>query len=806
MYQSDRAARSAAPHQVRPTGKMRYDGGFEPHWRAAMPNQSAQPIVFGKYTLLERISHGGMAEVFRARTLGEAGFERIVAIKLLLPQVAMDDEFVTMLIDEAKIAGQLSHANIAQIFDLGKAEDRYYIVQEYVPGRDLRAILRHLGDEDRRISLAQACHILLKVCEGLDYAHNKRDAAGNPLNLVHRDISPQNVIASYEGEIKLIDFGIVKAEGRATRTLAGLVKGKFAYMSPEQLRGLPVDRRSDVFACGIVLYELLTGEPLFKRATEFETLRRARYADIEPPSRINREVPPELDRIALKALARHVDDRYQNALQFRDELWEFVRSHGCFYTRNELASWMRRTFPDGAPATELEMDAEPPTVDPDAPPPAGVHPRRDSRPESAAPPPLDYDQSDPDSELPQDPDVYADMRTLVEPGYSSRFAADGGSPPDGSEDAGRPTKPMGSTTPAVRDLANAALSQPDRAVFIPGSEDGRLAVGSDPSIDLGVKLPRQGPTEDEETTSQRPEVGEPTSPAAERPAAAAPARDGFGGETDPIGNARWVDPQTPTRQRPRAVDPGEGVIDPESAATSPYLPAMRGHGAVGPTGSSAPPMQSSTSGDAIKDALAHAQTLSPSSPRLPGMPPARAPGDPTPDPQVSWRPAGAPPPGAGPARNTPRPGPSGPHSNSGFPGPDTGGPGMSNVGTGMPLPAPPTSGPGVPGAGVPGAGVPGAGVPGAGVPGAGVPGAGVPGAGMPRPGPGGIASPLPGPGMPSPLPGPGMPSPLPGPGMPSPLPGPGMPSPLPGRSMSPMAGPSPMPGGRMPGGPKPGGP
>ena len=239
MYQSGRGARSVAPHQVRPTGKMRYDGGFEPHWPAAMPHPSAQPIAFGKYTLLERISHGGMAEVFRASTL-ESGFERIVAIKLLLPQVAMDDEFVTMLIDEAKIAGQLSHANIAQIFDLGSADDRYYIVQEYVAGRDLRTILRDLGDLDQRLALAQSCHILLKVCEGLDYAHNKRDAVGNPLNLVHRDISPQNVIASYEGEIKLIDFGIVKAEGRATRTLAGLVKGKFAYMSPEQLRGLPV--------------------------------------------------------------------------------------------------------------------------------------------------------------------------------------------------------------------------------------------------------------------------------------------------------------------------------------------------------------------------------------------------------------------------------------------------------------------------------------------------------------------------------------------------------------------------------------
>ncbi len=686
---------------------MRYDGGFEPHWRAAMSNQSAQPIAFGKYTLLERISHGGMAEVFRAKTLGEAGFERTVAIKLLLPQVAMDDEFVTMLIDEAKIAGQLSHANIAQIFDLGRSDDRYYIVQEYVPGRDLRAILRYLSDVDRRLSLAQSCHILLKVCEGLDYAHNKRDAAGNPLNLVHRDISPQNVIASYEGEIKLIDFGIVKAEGRATRTLAGLVKGKFAYMSPEQLRGLPVDRRSDVFACGIVLHELLTGQPLFKRATEFETLRRARYADIEPPSRVNPEVPPELDRIALKALARHVDDRYQNALEFRDELWEFVRSHGCFYSRNELASWMRQTFAeDGAhdmPDLEVEESSH---GSGDTPPPAGIQRLSDLRQEPQEPqqpPPLDYDESDPDSELPHDPDGYGDMMTLVEPGYQDRFAGDAGQPPENPEEPPRSTKPMGSTVPAVRDLADAALSQPDRAVFIPGAEEARLAVGSG-SIDLGVKLPRRGPTEDEETTSQRPDVSKAASAPTE-PAAPAPAPAGARDETDPIGNARWIEPQTPTRQRPRAIDPSEPPHDPEAAATSPYLPAMRAKQPSGPT----PHMQASTSGEAVKDALAHAQTLGPNSPRLPGMPPVRAPVEPGPPAEqpMSWRPAGAPPTpnSRGPAPDARTMSPPGPSMSP----PPMGGPSMSPMPgrsmspvpgrsmSPMPVPATPMPGPMGPG-------------------------------------------------------------------------------------------------------------
>jgi serine/threonine protein kinase len=288
-----------------------------------------------------------MAEVFRAKTFGAAGFERTVAIKLLLPNVAMDSEFVTMLIDEAKIAGQLSHANIAQIFDLGQAEGRYYIVQEYIHGRDLRAILKALTRTGRRLSVGQAVHIILKVCEGLEYAHNKRDHTGLPLNLVHRDISPQNVVVSLEGEVKLIDFGIAKAEGRATRTLAGLVKGKFAYMSPEQIRGLPVDRRSDVFATGIVLHELLTGKPLFRRKSEFETLKRARSGVIDPPGLLNPDVPAELDTIVLGALARHVEDRYQSAVELRDALWQFSRTSGHFYSRNELAAWMVREFGDG---------------------------------------------------------------------------------------------------------------------------------------------------------------------------------------------------------------------------------------------------------------------------------------------------------------------------------------------------------------------------------------------------------------------------------------------------------------------------
>ena len=263
-----------------------------------------QPIPFGKYYLLERINVGGMAEVFKAKATGVEGFERIVAVKRILPSIAEDEEFITMFIDEAKIAVQLTHANIAQIFDLGKVDDSYFIALEYVHGKDLRAIFNRARARGEQLPVPMACYVIMKLCEGLDYAHNKRDAGGQFLNLVHRDVSPQNILVSYEGEVKIIDFGIAKAAGKAGRTQAGILKGKFGYMSPEQVQGFEIDRRSDVFGVGICLYELLTGERLFVGESDFATLEKVRNVDIMPPSTYNRRIPEELEQIVLKALAR----------------------------------------------------------------------------------------------------------------------------------------------------------------------------------------------------------------------------------------------------------------------------------------------------------------------------------------------------------------------------------------------------------------------------------------------------------------------------------------------------------------------
>ncbi len=310
-----------------------------------------KPVPFGKYYLLERINVGGMAEVFKAKTFGVEGFERLLAVKRILPNIAEDEEFITMFIDEAKIAVQLQHANIAQIFDLGKVDDSYFIALEYVNGRDLRSIFDRMRSRGEALPIALACHVMMQVCEGLDYAHNKRDGQGRELHLIHRDISPQNVLIGYDGEVKLIDFGIAKAAGKASTTQAGILKGKFGYMSPEQVRGLPIDKRSDIFAVGIVLYELLTGERLFVGETDFSTLEKVRNVEIVPPSSYNKKIPQELERLMLKALARDPEDRYSNAIDLHDDLQSFLYSIGEFYSRKDLASWMKKTF-----AAEIEED------------------------------------------------------------------------------------------------------------------------------------------------------------------------------------------------------------------------------------------------------------------------------------------------------------------------------------------------------------------------------------------------------------------------------------------------------------------
>ncbi|MCD6497096.1 MAG: protein kinase [Deltaproteobacteria bacterium] len=302
------------------------------------------PIPFGKYKLLDRISVGGMAEVYKASRAGEQGFQKILAIKKILPSLTDDAEFVRMFIDEAKIAGQLNHANICQIYELGKLDGAFFIAMEYVWGKDLLKIRQRHEAAGQAVPLGQACFILSKLCEALDYAHKKRDPHGHNLHIVHRDVSPQNILVSYEGEVKLIDFGIAKARNRSAKTAAGVLKGKFGYMSPEQVRGMPIDHRSDIFSLGIILYEMLTGQPLFDGETDFVVLEKVRRADVVPPSQLNPLVPPELDAIVMKALKANPADRYQWAAEMQKAVQAFMMTQRPIYSARRMAEWMQKTF------------------------------------------------------------------------------------------------------------------------------------------------------------------------------------------------------------------------------------------------------------------------------------------------------------------------------------------------------------------------------------------------------------------------------------------------------------------------------
>ena len=306
---------------------------------------SAQTSIYGKYILLDRIAVGGMAEVFKAKTFGIHGFERILVIKRILPHLTQDKEFVEMFIDEAKIAVELTHANICQVSDLGKIGNNYFIAMEYINGKDLRAILKKCYTAKKTISIPQALYITLEILKGLDYAHRKVDSiSGKPLNLIHRDVSPQNVMISYHGEIKIVDFGIAKTESKLHRTQAGVLKGKFGYMSPEQASGLDLDQRTDLFSTGILLYEMLTGRRLFHGESDFKTLESIKECVIPSPRKYNPEISPELEDALKKSLARERTDRYVNAQEMHAELSKIFYTAYPGFTTNDLSVFLTDLF------------------------------------------------------------------------------------------------------------------------------------------------------------------------------------------------------------------------------------------------------------------------------------------------------------------------------------------------------------------------------------------------------------------------------------------------------------------------------
>jgi TonB family protein len=285
---------------------------------APTPLPSGTP--FGQYELTELIATGGMAEVYRARMQGVEGFQKIVAIKRILPHLTDNEEFVRMFVDEAKVAAQLQHPNIIHIYDLGKIERSYFIAMEYIDGRDLRSILRTLEEKRARLPLGLALFITSRLAAALDYAHRKHDLQGKAMTLVHRDISPQNVLISYDGDIKLCDFGIAKAASKASHTRAGALKGKLQYMSPEQAWGKDIDSRSDIFSLGLVLYEMLTGRKGFAGDSELSILEQVRTPRLIPPRELDPAIPPEVERVVMRALKEKREERYQSAAELAADL------------------------------------------------------------------------------------------------------------------------------------------------------------------------------------------------------------------------------------------------------------------------------------------------------------------------------------------------------------------------------------------------------------------------------------------------------------------------------------------------------
>ncbi|RLB54324.1 MAG: protein kinase, partial [Deltaproteobacteria bacterium] len=287
-----------------------------------------------------------MAEIHIAKQRGMEGFEKIVVIKTILPHLVSNQEFVQMFLDEARIAARLTHPNIVQIYDLGRVANNYFIAMEYVQGENLRQVARACRKNGRLIPVEHTVKIISQACEGLHYAHNKTDPAGQPLNIVHRDISPQNILVSFEGVAKIVDFGIAKAATQYQETRAGVLKGKYSYMSPEQCTGQPIDGRSDIFSMGIVLWELVTGVRLYKRDSELMILKDITEGNVPSPRQVNQRIPAELEAIILKCLEKNPPDRFQTALELHLALEQFLKNQDLTSSTVHISAFMRSLFAD----------------------------------------------------------------------------------------------------------------------------------------------------------------------------------------------------------------------------------------------------------------------------------------------------------------------------------------------------------------------------------------------------------------------------------------------------------------------------
>ncbi len=300
---------------------------------------------FGRFELLGELATGGMAEIYLARERGAAQSSRLVVVKVVKPVTAEDVDFLTMFRDEGHLVMRLAHPNIAHVYEYGEAESRHYLSMEWVRGHPLGKIRKHLDERGDTLPIPLAVHVVAQVADALDHAHRARDDHGRLLGIVHRDVSPQNIMVSYDGVVKLLDFGVAKARSRLTTTQAGVVRGKFAYMSPQQCLGLPLDARSDIFSLGVVLHELLTGKPLYEGAVEFEIMRDIIEGNVRSPRDRNPAVPVALESIVMKALAKEPGERFETAAAFLEALEQFLLDRRELVQKRHVGAMLDQEFP-----------------------------------------------------------------------------------------------------------------------------------------------------------------------------------------------------------------------------------------------------------------------------------------------------------------------------------------------------------------------------------------------------------------------------------------------------------------------------
>ena len=301
---------------------------------------------FGKYLLLDRIAVGGMAEIFLARQSGLEGFEKTVVIKRIRPHLGDKKSFVKMFLNEAKLAAQLNHPNIVTIHELGMVDESYFIAMEYLFGRDMRRVIPKAESMGIQFPIVYACKIASQVLEGLYHAHRKADTEGKALGIVHRDVTPENIFVSFDGGVKMLDFGIAKAANQVELTRAGEIKGKLSYMSPEQCMGKPLDHRSDIFSLGVVLYEWVTGFKLFTGESDVAVLKSITDGKIYRPSYFKADVPEQVEAILMKALEKDRELRYQSAWEMQHDLDKFLAGNEFTPSNQHLATFMRQLFAD----------------------------------------------------------------------------------------------------------------------------------------------------------------------------------------------------------------------------------------------------------------------------------------------------------------------------------------------------------------------------------------------------------------------------------------------------------------------------